>query len=259
MIKIFLLMFIPAVMLIITSCDNNSNNPIDTPTTETKGSLYLTSNPAGAAIWLDGSNTSLTTPDTVKDIEEGVHNITLKLTDYRDTTFSVSITAGQMGIVTNVLLTSNIITTLFGPIRIYETSGTSASEPSGLDLSSGFAIGVSSDSSDRVDVYYSTSGTGGQGYLVQSADLYPSLIRVTKFQVGTGNNLYDKVDSPGKNTGVWTNHMSDSPDSNYVFLYDHDGHYSKVKIVNAGGGVPGEPAWVEVQWYYNETILDNRF
>ena len=47
--------------------------------------------------------------------------------------------------------------------------------------------------------------------------------------------------------------------SNYVFLYDHDGHYSKLKIVNSGGGVPGEPAWVEVQWYYNNTLLDNRF
>jgi len=26
-----------------------------------------------------------------------------------------------------------------------------------------------------------------------------------------------------------------------------------------GGGVPGVPAWVEVQWYYNDTALDNRF
>jgi hypothetical protein len=27
----------------------------------------------------------------------------------------------------------------------------------------------------------------------------------------------------------------------------------------ARGGVAGEPAWVEVQWYYNNAILDNRF
>ncbi|MDZ7626414.1 MAG: hypothetical protein U5J96_18460 [Ignavibacteriaceae bacterium] len=51
----------------------------------------------------------------------------------------------------------------------------------------------------------------------------------------------------------------DDREPNYVFLYDHDGHYSKIKIVSWGGGVPGEPAWVEVQWYYNEVQLDKRF
>ena len=48
-------------------------------------------------------------------------------------------------------------------------------------------------------------------------------------------------------------------EANYVFLYDHDGYYSKLKIVNWGGGVVGEPAWIEVQWYHNNTLLDNRF
>jgi hypothetical protein len=221
------------------------------------GSVYLTSNPAGAQIWLNGTNTSLVTPDTVTGVDEGVYNITLKLTDYQDTTFSVSVTAGEMSIVTNVGLVSNIYTTLYGPVRIYETLGTTASEPSGLDLSSGMAYGVSSADSALVDIYYSTSGTGGEGYLVQSADLY-GLVRVTKFFIGSSINLFDKVDSPDKNTGTWTNNMDDR-ETNYVFLYDHDGHYSKLKIVDSGGGVPGEPAWVEVQWYYNETQLDNRF
>jgi len=255
--KLILLMIITAAVLILNSCDNNSNNPTDSSQTD-KGSLLVTSNPAGAQIWLDGSNTNLVTPDTVENIQEGLHNVTLKLTDYTDTTFSISITAGQMGIVSNVLLTSNIFTRQFGPVKIYETTGTTAAEPSGLDLSSGKAWGVSSDSSSLVDIYYSTNGTGGQGYLVQSADLN-GLVRVTKFYLGPGINIFDEVDSPDKNTGAWINHMSDSPDSNYVFLYDHDGHYSKLKIVNAGGGVPGEPAWVQVQWLYNETTLDKRF
>jgi hypothetical protein len=109
-----------------------------------------------------------------------------------------------------------------------------------------------------VDIYYSTSGTGGQGFLVQSADLNPLLIRETDFFVGNSDNIFDEVDSPEQNVGTWTNNIEDR-EANYVFLYDHDGHYSKLKIVNSGGGVPGEPAWVEVQWYYNNTLLDNRF
>ncbi|MCJ7553075.1 MAG: hypothetical protein MUO34_04250, partial [Ignavibacteriaceae bacterium] len=61
-----------------------------------------------------------------------------------------------------------------------------------------------------------------------------------------------------RNTGTWTDNIGDR-EANYVFLYDHDGNYSKLKIVNFGGGTPNNPAWVEVQWYYNKTMLDNRF
>lgn len=248
--KLILLSLIPVVGLIISAC-NSEDNP--TTPVETKGSIYITSNPAGAQIWIDGINTSQVTPDTINDVNEGIRNITLKLTDYKDTTFTLSVTAGQMSVVGPIILTSDIYTTLYGPVKIYETAGTGVNEPSGLDLSSGMAYGVTSANNGLVDIYYSSNG-----YLVQSADLYPGLIRVTKFYVGSSDNLFDGVDSPDKNSGTWTNNMGDR-EANYVFLYDHDGHYSKIKIVNWGGGVPGEPAWVEVQWYYNETQLDTRF
>lgn len=247
--KLFFLLLIPFVALLVSSCSDD--DPI-TPTA-TEGNLYVTSNPAGAQIWIDGVNTSQTTPDTVLDIDEGVHNVTLKLTEYKDTTFSISITADETSIVGPIALTSDINTTLYGPIRIYETAGTSASQPSGLDLSSGMAYGVSSSNNGLVDIYYSSTG-----FLVQSADLYPGLIRETDFFVGTSGNLFDGVDSPERSTGSWTSGIGDR-EANYVFLYDHDGHYSKLKIVNWGGGVPGEPAWVDVQWYYNNTQLDERF
>lgn len=246
--KLFFLLLIPFVALLITSCSDD--DPI---TPAEPGSIFITSNPAGAQIWIDGVNTSQTTPDTVLNIDEGLYSITLKLVDYEDTTFSVSISGGQMAVIGPVVLVSDIATTLYGPVRIYETAGTSASEPSGLDLSSGMAYGVSSPNANLVDIYYSSSG-----FLVQSADLYPGLIRETDFFVGAATNLFDDVDSPLRNTGTWENNIGDR-ENNYVFLYDHDGHYSKLKIVSWGGGVPGEPAWVEVQWYYNETAVDNRF
>lgn len=253
--KFVLLLMIAVAALIISSCDSN-NNP-STPT-NTKGNLFVTSTPAGAQIWLDGTNTNQVTPDTVMDIEEGVHNIKLTLTDYNDTTISISVTAEQTGVLGPVVLSSNIITTLFGPVTIYETNHTSASQPSGLDLSSGNPWGVSSDSSSLVDIYYSTTGTGGNGYLVQSADLN-GLVRVTKFFVGSGDNLFDNEDSPDRMASGWTNNMDDR-EPNYVFLYDQDGHYSKIEIVNWGGaGTIGDPAWVELQWYYNNTQLDKRF
>jgi len=156
------------------------------------------------------------------------------------------------------VLVSNITKSLHGPVKIYETFGTDASQPSGLDLSSGDTWGVSSDSSGLIDIYY-FSDSSRTLFLVQSADLNPGLIRKTIFQVGSGDNIFDGEDSPDKTIGTWTNNISDTTTTNYVFLYDHDGHYSKLKIVNSGGGVAGEPAWIQVLWYYNEIVLDNRF
>ena len=252
--NLFLLLIIIFAVLVISSC-NKTDDPV---TSTTKGSIFVTSNPAGAEIWLGANNTSQTTPDTIKNLDEGTYNVTLKLADYNDATFTVNVSAGQTSNLTNVVLVSNISTTLFGPVKFYETAGTTAQQPSGLDLSSGKAWGVSSDSSSLVDIYYSTDGTGGQGLLIQSADLFTGLIRGTDFYLGASENLFDEEDSPDKDEGTWENNMSNM-DSNYVFLYDHDGHYSKLKIVNSGGGAAGEPFWVEVLWYYNNIILDTRF
>lgn len=253
--KLIFLLLIPFAALVISSCDTTN----DSVTPTEPGSIFVTSNPAGAQIWLDGVNTSQVTPDTIKNLDEGVYNVTLKLTDYNNATFSVSVTSGQTSDLTNVVLVLNIMTTLFGPVRIYETAGTTAQQPSGLDLSSGVAYGISSAEQDSVDFYYSTDGTGGQGFLILSADLNSNLIRETDFLVQTDStNIFDGLDSPDKNTGPWTNNISDR-EAYYVFLYDHDGHYSKLKIVSSGGGVPGEPAWVEVLWYYNNAVLDKRF
>lgn len=247
--KLILLIIIPVAFLLITSCDSN-NDPVTPAAT---GNIFISSNPAGAQIWLNGTNTLKTTADTLKNIDEGVQSITLKLQDYRDTTFSITVTGGQTSVVSNVTLVSDIVTTLYGPVRIYETSGTGTNQPSGLDLSTGLAYGVASAQNGLVDIYYSSSG-----FLVQSASLYPNLVRETDFYVSSGTNLFDGQDSPLRSTGTWTDNIGDR-ENNYVFLYDHDGNYSKLVIVSWGGGVIGEPAWVEVQWYYNRILLDNRF
>lgn len=251
--KKYLLLLILFLGLAITSCDSTD----DTITPAEPGGIYLTTIPVGAEIWIDGVNTTLTTPDTVTNIDEGVRSITLKLQDFNDTTFSISVSAGQVSVVTNILLVSNINTTFHGPIRIWESYGTPASLPSGIDLSTGNAWGITSDSSGVIDIYY-YSDQGGNSYLIQSADL-AGLVRETEFLVGSGTNLLDGVDSPVRIPGTWTNNIDES-ENNYVFLYDHDAHYSKFLIANRGGGTgPGDPAWVDVEWYYNNDLQDERF
>jgi hypothetical protein len=245
--------------IVLASCESSTDpNPVN----EAKGSILMISNPAGAQVYFNNSLHG-TTPDTIKNVTPGTYSVTLKLTGYKDTTITGIVVVENIIATKTVTLTSDVDLDKFGfttPVKIYETEGTTAQPPSGLDLSTGMAYGVSGADKGLVDIYYSTSGTGGNGWLVQSADLNTTngLIRVTKFQVGSSSNIYDVIPSPLKTTGTWTNNMDDR-ETNYVFLYDHDGHYSKIKIVNYGGGNPGDPAWVEVQWLYNKTLGDVRF
>lgn len=247
---IYLLLFV-AAGLVLVSCDSE-DDPI---TPAEPGSIFVSSIPSGAQIWINGVNTNRFTPDTVKNLDPAVYSVTLKLTDYNDTTFSASVSSNETTVVTNVQLVSNVMLESFGPVRLWETIGTTAAQPSGLDLSTGMAYGIAATNPDRlnVDIYYTSTG-----FVVQSADLATSMSRVTKFRVGTSSNLNDGVDSPLSTSGTWTNSMLDT-ETNYVFLYDDDGNYSKLKIVDIGGGTPGNPAWVEVEWIYNKTADDNRF
>ena len=250
---IYLTLFLIAGLTLV-SCDS-TDDPI-TPIIE-EGNIFVSSAPSGAQIWINGVNSNKVTPDTVKNLDPAVYNVTLKLQDYNDTTFAVSVSGNQTSVVTNVQLVSNIILDSFGPVRLWETTGTSAAQPSGLDLSTGNAYGISGSDRDKVDLYY-FSNAAGTIFLVQSANTGSGMTRVTKFSVGSSSIINDGVDSPLQTAGTWTDNMGDR-ETNYVFLYDDDGHYSKLKIVTFGGGFTGNPAWIEVEWLYNKTINDNRF
>ncbi len=233
--------------LLLSSCDNNSTNP--EPVSQ-KGSIYVTSSPSGAQIWVDGTNSNKVTPDSVTNINEGNHSVTLKLDGYRDTTLTnVNVVAGYQT-AKNVVLSSDISIVKYGPVKLWETTGTSVDQPSGLDLSTGQAYGVSGSNKDMVDIYYSSNG-----FVVKSADNVNN--RITSFLVGNASNLDDAVNSPLA-TNSWVTQINDT-ETNYAFLFDADLHYSKLKITNRGGGTPGNPAWVEVTYYYNNTANDVRF
>ncbi len=239
---------------IIASCDNSTTGP--TAPEITTGSIIVGSDPAGAQIFLDNTNSGKVTNDTLKNVSFGSHSITLKLDGYRDTTVSASISSDVATANKFVVLKSTESIRTFGPIKIYETAGTTTSQPSGLDLSTGNAYGVSGADKGQVDIYYTSNG-----FLVQSADLNltQGLTRETLFHVGGGTNLNDGVSST--NSSFWSvvKSMSDR-ETNYVFLYDDDSHYSKLKITNFGGGTgPGDPAWVELTWIYNNNATDTRF
>ena len=71
----------------------DTGNLTQMPTT---GSLYITSSPIGAKIYIDNMDTGLFTPDSKTDLTSGNHTYKLTLTGYYDKTGSFTINIGQI-------------------------------------------------------------------------------------------------------------------------------------------------------------------
>lgn len=233
------------------SCGEDDN--IVTP--PAYGTLSVFSVPDGATIFIDGEDSGFLTDYTFTEMDPGTHDVLFSKEGFVDTTVTVTVNENETSTVI-VELTAELTILNYGPIRIYETAGTTEGQPSGIDLSSGNAFGISGDDKDSVDIYFSTE----LGYLVSSAEAHPNMTRSTFFYEGNSLNLDDGEDSPTVNSpNNWETNMSEAAE-NYYFLYDQDGKYSKFKIVGSGGGNgPGDPRWLEVEWLYNNNIGDKRF
>ena len=244
--------FIPILMLLglfLASCTSTSNNPV---TSSAVGSIFVSSTPASAQIWLDGANTGKFTPDSVTNVNVGSHTVMLKLTNYLNDSVTVNVQEGLQTTLNRTLVSDKSITT-YGPIKIWESADPSASDPSGIVLKSGQAVSIGISTYGPVDIYYSSTG-----FVVATAfGLHNNTGRKTSFSVGSSLNLTDGVSSPLA-TNSWVTEVLDTQ-ANYFFLFDADSHYSKMIITGNGGGTPGNPAWITVQWLYNNKANDTRF
>jgi PEGA domain len=233
--------------LFFTSCKRNNNNPV---TTNLVGNIFVKSTPASAQIWLDGINSGKVTPDTLTNVSVGNHAIILKLTHYFNDTVTVNVHEGIQTLDRSLLTDKSII--VYGPIQIWETALTDSTHPSGIILKLGTSSLIVGGINALVDVFYSSNG-----YVITSAFNLNS--RSTSFFVGLSDTLTDGFSSPSV-LPTWVTQVLDTVQS-YFFLFDSDLHYSKMVIVEKGGvrGSSNNPAWVKVNWLYNNKPNDQRF
>ena len=204
------------------------------------GTLAIESEPAGATVVIDGLNTNEVTPHNFS-IGAGNHTIVLQYTNYSDTTLITQVTGGETR-TESINLQPTFLSTFTA--TIWETIGTDATQPSGVDLSTGTTSSIGSGSNETVDVFYESNG-----FIVMSANGRNGMTRETYFKVGDSADLNDGVNSPVKDD-TWTTSVADT-ETNYIFLYDADGHYSKFIIVDQNGGTPGDPSRLDVKWLLN--------
>jgi hypothetical protein len=242
--------FLPLLLLSILflhSCKKNDNIPI---TPELVGNIYVSSIPASAEIWLDGIDTKKITPDSIVNIKAGNHIVILKLTDYLSDTILVNIQDGSRIILNRTLLSDKSITN-YGPVKIWASTVDNIVFPRGIILKSGQSSLLAAGGKDSVDIYYSNNGFE----IVTSSSSINN--RSTSFFVGLSTNLYDSVQSPTV-LDSWVTQVLYS-EKNYFFIFDSDSHYSKMIITESGGATSTNPAWIKVQWFYNNKPNDRRF
>src|ERR1035437_5867882 len=99
--------FLPLLLLfglLLATCNSKTNNPI---TPAAVGSIFVSSTPDSAQIWLDSTNTGKITPDTLTNINVGTHAVILKLAGYFNDSVAVNVKEGSLAIL-NMTLISNL-------------------------------------------------------------------------------------------------------------------------------------------------------
>ena len=245
--ELFFFLFVILIFgFFLSSCKKNDNNPI---TTSPVGNIYIFSDPVSAHIWLDGTDTKEITPDSLTNLKIGNHVIILKSNNYLDDTVLVNIQDGSHITLNRTLISDNSIS-IYGPIQIWDTSGTT-SLPSGIILKTGRSSLTSSGGKDSVDLYFLSNG------LVLTTPSSSINNRITSFFVGLSTNLNDSTESPSA-LNSWVTQVQSS-ETNYFFIFDSDSHYSKMTITERDPGSSGNPAWIKVKWLYNNKPNDRRF
>lgn len=244
-----LLTFLP-IIFFIASCTDSTTDP-ETPATG-YGTFYLQTTPTYAQFFVDSDTQfKISNEDTVKNLTAGTHTIVVKYDNYKDTTFTVTISANKL---TTSTISLSPATVLYGPITIYETSGTTALQPSGLILSTGTAT---SSSNSAIDLLY-FSNSASSIYELRSSDLITSTLRKTRFKASGTKNINDGIAAPAYDPATWTSFIQDRDTSQYYYVYDNDSHYAKVKVVSFGD-VSGKEVFVNVQVLYNKAAGEKRF
>ncbi|NMB83636.1 MAG: PEGA domain-containing protein [Ignavibacteria bacterium] len=87
-----ILIIIPALYLLITSCEKEVFTGVTEVTKIESEKLFVSSNPPGFRIYVDDKYMGVVTPDTIKWLKSGTHKVTLKNDLYlHDTIFTVNL------------------------------------------------------------------------------------------------------------------------------------------------------------------------
>lgn len=214
------------------------------------GIISLESEPSGAKIYINDENAFESTPQTFSR-PDGIYTFTLRMEEHNDTTFDVLIQDSK-----DVELSVNLkgeFLSYFNNKVIYDTTGSAFNEPSGLSLSTGNVLNIKPNSGQKAiaDLILVPNEFGS--FDIKTPYSTNGMFRDTRFSVSPSTDLNDGKNSPSEDPS-WRNSFPFTTD-NYVFAYDADGHYSKIKIVKRSEN----PTRVELRWIYNVNSFDSRF
>ncbi len=168
----YILKFI-ILSVLISACDKEVSV---SPKTEPLSNSFISvvSNPTGALMFLDGRNTGRYTPDTLIFLSPGEHELTLKLTYYKDTTLSA---IANEGTTENIFVDYTNNPSMRGGLVFN-------SDPAGVNitLDDTISIGVTP---------------------LELKDLLPGTYNITYSNIGFRDRSFDQIVESGKTTNAF--------------------------------------------------------
>jgi hypothetical protein len=245
--------FMLAFALLVASCSDSTTNPTDT-TVAAKGSISVTTFPLSAAVSVDGSTTTFAAPHQFDSLTAGTHVVKVSFKvirySYLDTikvSYTDSVTV-QSGVVTSRSYSAYTLQNLYSDRKIYETNDPSLSDPSGLILSSGTTTSFSSGTSNAMDLYFRSTDS-----LISAINSSKAgIIRETYFYPSGSKSFDDETMNPPLYTLTdtkWKEGMPYNDTTQFYWLFDDDGNFSKAKITATGKNTSNY-TWVTLTWKY---------
>lgn len=242
-----------ALAFIMASCSDSTTNPTDTPVAA-KGSVSVTTFPLGAAVSIDGSATTFAAPHQFDSLTAGAHVVKVSFKvirySYLDTikvSYTDTVTV-QSGVVASRTYSAYTLQNLYSDRKVYETNDPSSSDPSGLILSSGTTTSFSAATSASMDLYFRSTDS-----LISAINSSRSgIVRETYFYPSGSKSFDDETINPPLYTpsdAKWKEGMPYNDTTQFYWLFDDDGNFSKAKISGTGKNTSNY-TWVTLTWKY---------
>jgi hypothetical protein len=210
---------------------------------ETTGKISVTSTPSAAKLYLDGGDTTKSTPCTLDNVTPGSHVVRVALDGYKDFSQTVSVAAGQTANVT-AALTKHAIT-------VYEpTSGSSKTRTVEFEIrwvtDSNLAAGArSARTATGLRVFGGSAEVpeSGASYTINAVDidLYKGGAKVLTIAAGSDNDGLERWTAPADQT-LGTDYRVRVTCSSEATIYGESGlfaiatHYGSIEVTSTPTG-----------------------
>ncbi len=224
----------------LAACSDSTSDPVGSSPVAAKGSAKITTFPLGAKVFIDGAAVSYTTPYQYDSLTPGWHKVKVEFTlrifsasfskDDSTVTINDSVNVTSSTVASKTITAYNLNAT-YTDKTVYETNAPASVGGSAVILATGT---VTTFPNTAMDIYFRSTDSLISAIFSNRTDIK----RETYFHEGGAIASFDDetINPPvySSTDATWKEGMPYNDQAKFYWLYNDDGHYSKVKVTSFG-------------------------